>query len=295
MNSSIMKLPGTKKQFPLVKPVVDSRRVDKPDQLPSGMTEPTIKKHTAKIISVYPARHTITPTTPKGGFGYRGFGSTSITPVIPKDKVTRPLLKNPDKGQPRPQWNSSPKVQEEKPIIAKPGTKSTDMDNVKQNPFKARPIPRSHYDKPFRPVLPSKKEKEGKNIVSDIASRMWHAVVDPLFPPKKPDEERPEDEEGTGEKPEEKEPEGQHGTRDSPSEPEADNISPVEDEGEPTAQPGLASRVWNSVVGPIFHPEQPDDEKVTRASEDKIEQEQTAEKPEVLEDSAEETVHPVSE
>ncbi|KAI9566013.1 hypothetical protein GHT06_009812 [Daphnia sinensis] len=224
----------------------------------------------------------------KNGFRYRGFGSTSITPVIPKDKIIRPLFKKQEKSQSRPDWNASPKVREEKPIVSK-----TAMTGTKLEPFKARPVPRSHYDKPFRPVLPSKKDKKGQqNPVAELASRMWHAVVDPIFPPKEVDDEKPVDDEGTAQEPEEKETVSESPARSrkhSTSEAETDKVLPTEDALEPPANPGLVSRVWHSVVDPIFNPTNPDEEKLTKANAKENEQEPKAETPEVVENSAEDS------
>ncbi|KZS01485.1 Uncharacterized protein APZ42_001842, partial [Daphnia magna] len=187
--------------------------------------------------AAHSAQYFTTPELAKNRFRYRGFGSTSITPVIPKDKITRPLLKKQEKS--RPDWNASPKVKEEKPIVTKTtmsGTKPTDVENAKLVPFKARPVPRSHYDKPFRPVLPSKKDKKGQqNAVSQMANRMWHAVVDPIFPPKEVDDEKRVNDEATAQDPEDKETgsEAPHSTKHSTSEAETDKVLPTEDAVEP--------------------------------------------------------------
>lgn len=240
--------------------------------------------------AAHSAQHFTTPDLAKNRFRYRGFGSTSITPVIPKDKITRPLLKKQEKG--RPDWNASPKVKEEKPIVTKTtmsGTKPTDVENAKLVPFKARPVPRSHYDKPFRPVLPSKKDKKGQqNAVSQLANRMWHAVVDPIFPPKEVDDEKTVNDEATAQDPEDKErgSEAPHSTKHSTSEAETDKVLPTEDAVEPPANPGLVSRVWHSVVDPIFSPAHPEEEKMTAVNAKETEQETKTEKPEVVENSA---------
>ena len=61
-------------------------------------------------------------------------------------------------------------------------------------PFKARPVPRSHYDAPLPPVSPkvkigttgtAKKVKKTPEPVvrPGLVSRVWHSVVDPILHP----------------------------------------------------------------------------------------------------------------
>ena len=69
MNSQqIRKLPGTKKEFPYVKSKIDNR----------------------KTVPAQSAKADVAPlVTNKVGFGYQGFGSTSITAAIPKHEISR--------------------------------------------------------------------------------------------------------------------------------------------------------------------------------------------------------------
>jgi hypothetical protein len=59
-------------------------------------------------------------------------------------------------------------------------------------PFKARPVPRSHYDAPLPPVSSTKVKVKttamAKKTLEPIArpglvSRAWHSVVDPILHP----------------------------------------------------------------------------------------------------------------
>lgn len=89
-------------------------------------------------------------------FGFQGFAaSTSITATIPNGKITGPVSEKTSIQQRKP-WNSSPKLEDRHPAI-KAVTPGTTQDVV-YKPFKARPVPGSHYE-PYRPVLPSEKHR----------------------------------------------------------------------------------------------------------------------------------------
>jgi hypothetical protein len=200
------------------------------------------------------------------GFGYRGFDSSSITAVIPKHEIIRPTEVNRIKKIHSQNWNSSPKIPTGKAAVIKPlpGTKKT-LDQLKPKPFRARPVPRSHYNEPYRPELPSKKDRQSKT-----------KVVDPiLHPTVKANED-------TGIAQEK--PVGKEITAELPLSPEAGQ-TPLDDDAperekvdvipESAQHPGLVSRVWHSVVDPILHPNKPNDEKTngeeTKVDEDSIE------------------------
>jgi hypothetical protein len=147
-------------------------------------------------------------------------------------------------------WNSSPKIPTGKAAVIKPlpGTKKT-LDQLKPKPFRARPVPRSHYNEPYRPELPSKKDRQPKT-----------KVVDPIL---HPNDKTNEDTGIAQEKPV-----GKEITAELPPSPEAGQTPLIDDAREkvdviPEAaqHPGLVSRVWHSVVDPILHPNKPNDEK----------------------------------
>jgi hypothetical protein len=62
------------------------------------------------------------------------------------------------------------------------------LDELKPKPFRARPVPRSHYNEPYRPELPSKKDRQQKLAAAKkvdtahpgLASRIWNKMVDPI-------------------------------------------------------------------------------------------------------------------
>ena len=95
----------------------------------------------------------------KDRFGYCGFDS-SITAVIPKHEIIRSTEVNRIKKTRLPNWNSSPKIPTGKPAVIKPlpGNKKT-LVELKPKPFRARPVPRSHYNEPYRTEFPSKKDR----------------------------------------------------------------------------------------------------------------------------------------
>jgi hypothetical protein len=80
-------------------------------------------------------------------------------------------------------WNSSSKpelISVKEKVVAEP------------KPFKARPVPRSHYDAPLPPVSSTKVKVKttamAKKTLEPIArpglvSRAWHSVVDPILHP----------------------------------------------------------------------------------------------------------------
>ena len=196
-------------------------------------------------INAFPAEVAVVPV----GFGYRGFDSSSIMAVIPKHEIIRPTEVHRIKKIHPQNWNSSPKIPTGKAAVIKPlpGTKKT-LDRLKPKPFRARPVPRSHYNEPYRPELPSKKDRQPKT-----------KVVDPIL---HPTVKANEDTEIAQEKPV-----GKEITAELPPSPEAGQ-TPLDDAPEKvdvipeSAQhPGLVSRVWHSVVDPILHPNKPHDEK----------------------------------
>lgn len=178
---------------------------------------------------------------PKTGFGYRGFRSTSITAVIAKHEIIRPTAALNRINHPN-DWNFSTKVPTGKDNVIKPlpGTKKN-LDDFKPKPFRARPVPRQHKE-PFRPELPSQKGRQrAKKEESHpgLVSRIFHSIVDPILHPNKPND----DEQLVN------------------AEVITESLLPVSETAEPTANttqkadthPGLASRMWHSVVDPIFH------------------------------------------
>ena len=126
----------------------------------------------------------------KVGFGYCGFDS-SITAVIPKHEIIRPTEVHRIKKIHPQNWNSSPKIPTGKAAVIKPlpGTKKT-LDELKPKPFRAKPVPRSHYNEPYRPELPSKKDRQTKIAAKKVdtghpglASRIRNKMVDPILHP----------------------------------------------------------------------------------------------------------------
>ncbi len=90
----IRKLPGSKKEFPLVKSKIDNRR-------PVTLAKPTTVNATRPTtlnpdkIHLIPANSTMADGAQqmpsKVGFRFQGFGSTSITAAIPNSQTIRPL------------------------------------------------------------------------------------------------------------------------------------------------------------------------------------------------------------
>ena len=125
----------------------------------------------------------------KVGFGYCGFDS-SITAVIPKHEIIRSTEVNRIKKTHLLNWNSSQKIPTGKAAVIRPlpGNKKT-LEQLKPKPFRARPVPRSHYNEPYRPELPSKKDRQPKiapkkvdSAHPGLASRIWkNKMVDPIL------------------------------------------------------------------------------------------------------------------
>ncbi|XP_057372291.1 fibrous sheath CABYR-binding protein-like [Daphnia carinata] len=122
MNSTIRKLPGSKKEFPFVKSVVDHRR-------PAS----------SKVQNV-PAVHS----------------KSDVQKPRPGKAVSAKGIAGPVSLQNRPAWDPSTKIEPTPVLYIKPlpGTRKTQED-LPNKSFKARPVPISHA-KPFRPILPSK-------------------------------------------------------------------------------------------------------------------------------------------
>ena len=119
------------------------------------------------IVFVYPTNFKMNSS--KVGFGYCGFDS-SITAVIPKHEIIRPTEVHRIKKIHPHNWNSSPKIPTGKAAVIKPlpGTKKT-LDELKPNAFRAKPVPRSHYNEPYRPEVPSKKDRQPKIAAIKVA------------------------------------------------------------------------------------------------------------------------------
>jgi len=250
MNSQqIRKLPGAKKEFPYVKAKIDNRK--------------TVPSQSAKA-DVAPL------VTNKVGFGYQGFGSTSITAAIPKHEIIRPLADHRDKNIHPRDWNSSskPELIKEKAV-------------TEPKPFKARPVPRSHYDAPLPPVSTkvkvgttgtAKKVKKTPEPVArpGLVSRVWHSVVDPILHPVHGESAgiTPEPEKNKDVAAAEVSPVVVHPQPEPTADDPAVQVQPtaeINTDAAASAHPGLVSRMWHSVVDPILHPTKPepnDDEKL---------------------------------
>jgi hypothetical protein len=147
---------------------------------------------------------------PKVGFRFQGFGSTSITAAIPQSQTIRPLPTHLDKKIHPRDWTFSPKPELTIAI------KKTDATDLKPKPFKANPVPSSHYNKPYQtpkksktvmakkldakktdgtdlkpfkanPVLSTPKitktEVDKKGDAPGLVNRMWHSMIDPILHP----------------------------------------------------------------------------------------------------------------
>jgi hypothetical protein len=140
-------------------------------------------------INAVPTEVTVVPEMPKVGFGYRGFDASSITAVIPKHEIIRPTEVHRIKKIHPQNWNSSSKIPTGKTAVIKPlpGTKKT-LDELKPKAFRAKPVPRSHYNEPYRPEVPSKKDRQPKIAAIKVAypglaSRIRNKMVDPILHP----------------------------------------------------------------------------------------------------------------
>ncbi|EFX79871.1 hypothetical protein DAPPUDRAFT_319215 [Daphnia pulex] len=216
----IRKLPGTKKEFPLVKSKIDNKR-------PVKLAKPTVNATKPMTmnpdkIHLVPANSTMAegaPQMPKVGFRFQGFGSTSITAAIPKSQTIRPLPTHLDKKIHPRDWTFSPKPELTIAI------KKTDGTDLKPKPFKANPVPSSHYNKPYQTPKKSKtvmaKKPDAKNTDgTDLKPFKANPVPgsDELYPPFK-----------------------------------IPKITKTEVAKKANA-PGLVNRMWHSVVDPILHP-----------------------------------------
>jgi hypothetical protein len=165
-------------------------------------------------IHLVPANFTMAdgaPQMPKVGFRFQGFGSTSITAAIPKSQTIRPLPTHLDKKIHPRDWSFSPKPELTNAI------KKTDGIDLKPKPFKANPVPSSHYNKPYQTPKKSKtvmtkkpdaiKKTDGTDLkpfkanpvlstpkitktevvkkanAPGLVNRMWHSMIDPILHP----------------------------------------------------------------------------------------------------------------
>jgi hypothetical protein len=102
--------------------------------------------------------------------------------MIPKHEITRSTEVNRIKKTHLPNWNSLPKIPTGKPAVIKPlpGNKKT-LEQLKPKPFRARPVPRSHYNEPYRPELPSKKDRQPKIAAKKVdTAHPEFKMVDPI-------------------------------------------------------------------------------------------------------------------
>ena len=235
MNSQqIRKLPGAKKEFPFVKAKIDNGKPVKLANKPAVRNPDEIQ-----FVPVQSAKADVAPLVTKVGFGYQGFGETSITAAIRKHEIIRPSAEPRDKKIHPSDWNFS-----SKPELS--SVKSV-MKDLKPKPFKARPVPRSHYDKPFPPVSSSKKvtttavevqptvpENTDSSVHPGLASRMWHSMIDPILHSKKPElDEKLDAGHDMDEKPDEKQSDVQQEVVEDPQVPETNTSEiPVNVEGE---------------------------------------------------------------
>jgi hypothetical protein len=105
--------------------------------------------------------------------------------MIPKHEITRSTEVNRIKKTHLPNWNSLPKIPTGKPAVIKPlpGNKKT-LEQLKPKPFRARPVPRSHYNEPYRPELPSKKDRQPKIAAKKVdTAHPGFKMVDPILHP----------------------------------------------------------------------------------------------------------------
>ena len=262
MNSQqIRKLPGAKKEFPFVKAKIDNRKTVKLAIKPAVRNPDEIQ-----LVPPPSAKADVAPlVTNKVGFGYQGFGSTSITAAIPKHEIIRPLADHRDKNIHPRDWNSSskPELIKEKAV-------------TEPKPFKARPVPRSHYDAPLPPVstkvkvgttATAKKVKKTPEPVArhGLVSRVWHSVVDPILHPVKDESAgeviTPEPEKNKDVAVAEVSPVVVHPQPEPTADDPAVQVQPTADittDAAASAHPGLVSRMWHSVVDPILHPTKPE-------------------------------------
>ncbi|EFX68929.1 hypothetical protein DAPPUDRAFT_329611 [Daphnia pulex] len=209
----IRKLPGAKKEFPFVKSTIDNRRPVKLAKPTVNATKPTTLN--PDKIKIVPANSTMAdgaPQMPKIGFRFQGFGSTSITAAIPNSQTIRPLPTHLNKKIHPRDWTFSPKPELSIAIKKTDGT-------VKPKPFKANPVPSSHYNVPYqtpkksktvidkKPELADAKKTGGTDLkpfkanpvlstpkitktevakkvnAPGLVNRMWHSVIDPILHP----------------------------------------------------------------------------------------------------------------
>jgi hypothetical protein len=218
----IRKLPGTKKEFPLVKSTIDNRRTVKMAKPTVNATKPTTLN--PDKIQLAPANSTMADGAPqmsKVGFRFQGFGSTSITAAIPKSQTIRPLPTHLNKKIHPRDWSFSPKPELTSAI------KKTDLTDLKPKPFKANPVPSSHYNVPYQTPKKSKtvmaKKSDAKNTGgTDLkpfkANPVSRSHNDELYPPFK-----------------------------------IPKITKIEVAKKANA-PGLVNQMWHSLIDPILHP-----------------------------------------
>ncbi|KAI9560851.1 hypothetical protein GHT06_011804 [Daphnia sinensis] len=137
MNATIRKLPGTKREFPSVKSVIDNRK-------PASFKPRSSAKPSKDTVQINP-----------GGKIVRIRGLISIKPAQAVKEIAYPATI-------RPPWNPCTKIEPTPDLFIKPlpGTKKA-QGQLRGEPFKARAIPPSHA-KPFRPVLSSEIRKSSK-------------------------------------------------------------------------------------------------------------------------------------
>lgn len=144
MYATIRKLPGTKKEFPSVKSVIDNRT-------PASFKPRSSAKPSKDTVQIKPEDRRIR---------YRGLTSIKAKPSVKE-------IAHPATIQTRPPWNPCTTIEPTPVLFIKPlpGTKKA-LGHFQREPFKARPIPPSHA-KPFRPILPSKVRQSSKQSKPD--------------------------------------------------------------------------------------------------------------------------------
>jgi len=238
----IRKLPGTKKEFPLVKSTIDNKRVKLAKPAVSATKPKTANPEIFDLVPIHSAKADVAPLLPKREFGHRGFDSTSIraTSATSRDKNIHPR-----------DWKFSPK-----PEVA--SAKKMDGADVKPKPFKVKPVPRSHYVEPYPPLFTSKKAKD-RTIPVD--KKMKKTLELPTVPSSSTAEVSPV------------------AVQFQPEPAET-----VKDQATAENHPGLASRIWHSIVGPILLPRKQEPDEKSSAGKDAEEQLDDQQEVDVFED-----------
>lgn len=237
MNATIRKLPGSKKQFPNVKSVVDTRK-------PAGVKPDNVSAKPSKAAQDV-ALPLATQTRPPWNSSTRIAPTPDlyIKPLPGTKKQFEQLQRKSFQARPVPDSHVEPF----RPVLPSKKVRQFIGKIKLAEKSPAKPVGKSVIEATTEePIGTPEGEMQKGTGDSGLISRMWNSVVGPILHPTKPDEEA--------------------AAKDTESD-ESDQVVQLPEGAVKvpagTVDPGLISRVFHSVVDPLLYPKKPEEEEQT--------------------------------